>query len=157
MGDYKHIYRGTIGMEKILRQLVGDFQSQTLDSVNNRNNNSNFPFYNIVELHENKYQIIIALAGYSENDFEITQEDRELIVCSDGVAVEPGVKEFIHRGFTSKAFSSKFILGSDIVLTDTEYVNGLLKISLSHDIQESSKKKIIKVGERRDTRTQLNG
>jgi molecular chaperone IbpA len=148
--NLNHVYRGTIGMEKMLRNLIG-----TTEAVYHPNDG--FPFYNIIKLSEHEYELTLALAGYSEDDIEITLEGNELTVSSKGMPVPAGIEEYIHRGFTSKAFTRKFTLGTDVEVVETTSNYGLLSIHLVHKVPESAKKKVIRVGERRDTRTQLNG
>jgi len=157
MTNVDNVYRGSVGMEKILRNLIRNswVAPGTHELVSQPNDG--FPFYNIVRTDEHTYELIIALAGYSEEDIEITLENRELVVSSKGLVTSPEVEEYIHRGFTSKAFNRKFVLGADVEIVETNSNNGLLTIVLEHKVPDSSKKQTIKVGENRSKRTQLNG
>ncbi|MEE8371530.1 MAG: Hsp20 family protein, partial [Sphingomonadales bacterium] len=70
-----------------------------------------YPPYNIEKIGEDDYQITMALAGFSEDDIEMTLEGELLKV--EGKA-EPtkdeGVREFFFKGIAKRAFTRQFQL-----------------------------------------------
>lgn len=119
----------------------------TMDQLNHVSNTS-FPPHNIVKVNDTTYRVELAIAGYTENDIDVTVEDGKLKIV--GLKKTDEKVEYLHKGIAYRNFYKEFILSQDIEIGEAELNNGLLSVTLKHIIPESKKpKKIaIKTGEK---------
>lgn len=107
---------------------------------------SGYPPYNIEKLSEDEYKISMAVAGFSENEIEITVEGQKLLIQgSKAEKSEDDIREFIHRGIAERSFEQKFELEGHIKVKSAEMQNGLLNINLKREIPEEMKPKKIEI------------
>jgi len=106
-----------------------------------------FPFYNIVKQSKNKYDIELALAGYSKDDIEVNLEDGVLTIKSkkEDKSEEKEDGEVIHKGIAKRYFSKAFTIADDVEVKGAELKDGLLKVSLERIIPESKKPRTIDI------------
>jgi len=105
-----------------------------------------FPFYNIVKQGKNKYDIEIALAGYSKNDIEVGLEDGVLSIKSKKEDKEESKDgEILHKGIAKRYFSKSFTIAEDVEVKGAELKDGLLKVSLERIVPEHKQPKTIEV------------
>lgn len=110
----------------------------------------NYPPYNIKKTEENKYQIEMAVAGFSKHELEIEFADDKLIV--KGKASEDNTKtEWLHRGIAARNFTHTFALNEQVEIKGAELVNGMLKIILERLIPEHKKPQKIDIAEKGET------
>lgn len=104
-----------------------------------------YPPYNIVDNGEDKYTIELALAGFVEEELEITQlpEHNELVV--EGKTVDAD-KKYLHKGIASRNFRRSFALHQDVQVTGAQMVRGVLNIHLERVVPEERKPKTIDIG-----------
>ena len=72
--DFTPVFRSTIGFDRMARLVDAAFQASE------GSNNQSYPPYNIEKLSEDSYQITIALAGFSEQDIDITVKENRRIL-----------------------------------------------------------------------------
>jgi HSP20 family molecular chaperone IbpA len=87
-----------------------------------------YPPYNIEQIEPGKLRIILAVAGFLEDDLQITLEQNQLIV--QGKQQEDTDRVFLHRGIASRQFQKKFVLAEGVEVTGAEMDNGLLNIDI---------------------------
>jgi len=106
-----------------------------------------FPHYNIVKTGENKYDIEIALAGYSKKDIEVELKEGILSVKSKKEETEKDTKdgEILHKGIAKRYFSKSFTIADDVEIKGAELKDGLLKISMERVVPEHRKAKTIDI------------
>jgi len=106
-----------------------------------------FPFYNIVKQGKNKYDIELALAGYSKDDIEVNLEDGVLTIKSKKEDTKEDTKdgEILHKGIAKRYFSKAFTIADDVEVKGAELKDGLLTVSLERIIPESKKAREITV------------
>jgi len=88
-----------------------------------------YPPYNIEQAGENRLRIVIAVAGFRDDDLTITLEDNQLVVR--GRQGEEDGKVYLHRGIAARQFQRAFVLAEGIEILGAELDNGLLKIDLA--------------------------
>ena len=71
-----------------------------------KNNNSNYPPYNIIKLSETIFRISIALAGFTKNNVEILLESNVLIIRSINKKSVENL-EYLYKGIANRAFEKK--------------------------------------------------
>ena len=136
--DFSPLFRTTVGFDRM---------AHLMDSLANEPTNS-FPPYNIEATNEDNYRITMAVAGFGEDDIELTGQDAQLLVSgrinrNDG---EDG-RTFLHHGIAERAFERRFNLADHVVVKDARLENGLLHINLVREVPEEKKpRKIAIVG-----------
>ena len=107
-----------------------------------------FPFYNIVKQGKNKYDIELALAGYSKDDIEVNLEEGVLTIKSkkeEKTDEKDEDGEIIHKGIAKRYFSKSFTIADDVEVKGAELKDGLLKVALERIIPEHKQPKTIEV------------
>ena len=134
--DLSPLFRTTVGFDRMAR---------ALDTLSDEPTNS-FPPYNIESTGEDAYRITMAVAGFGENDIDITAQDATLVVSGridrSGEAEE---RKFLHRGIAQRAFERRFNLAEHVVVTNAALENGLLHIDLVREVPEEKKPKKIAI------------
>jgi len=109
-------------------------------------NTPSFPFYNIVKQGKNKYDIELALAGYSKDDIEVNLEEGVLSIKSKKEDKEESKDgEILHKGIAKRYFSKSFTIADDVEVKGAELKDGLLTVSLERIIPESKKARTIEI------------
>lgn len=129
---FSDIVRNSVGMEKFM-----DAHKQIAEVTSRLN--SNFPAYNIKKIAENKYEVELAIAGYTIGDVSIELDKNVLSIRSEKQDLGALADSFIYKGFTYKGFTRSFTLEDNVRVEDAELVNGLLKIYLERLVPESQK------------------
>ena len=112
-----------------------------LNAVEGGQSNS-FPPYNIKKLDAENYEIQIALAGFSKSELDITVEDGNLVVKGEQ---EKSEDEFLHKGIAERNFTRTWALADDVKVTGSKLKDGVLTISLVHEIPEEKKPTSIEI------------
>lgn len=111
----------------------------------------NYPPYNIVKTDTNKYDIEVALAGFSKKDIDVSTEDGKLTIESNVALKTQGDKDkdedsnTIYKGISKRYFKRVFTIAEDVVVKGAELKDGLLKVSLEKIVPESKKPKTITI------------
>lgn len=135
--DFAPLLRSSIGFEN-LNRLV-DFAT--------RGEADAYPPYNIEKVGDGAYRIAMAVAGFSQDELDLTVQENVLIVtgrASD--ADNGGERQFLHRGIAKRAFERRFQLADTIKVTGAAYENGLLNIDLVREVPEHKKPRRIEIG-----------
>ncbi|MGI9414872.1 MAG: Hsp20 family protein [Hyphomicrobiales bacterium] len=72
--------------------------------------------------------ITLAVAGFSEDELEITLEESQLVIR--GRQTDDGERNYLHRGIAARQFQRAFVLADGIEVNGAELENGLLSINL---------------------------
>lgn len=128
------------------RALIG-FESM-FDSIERKYANSasaNYPPYNIVKVGENRYQIDIAVTGFTKDEVVATVEANELTVKGERNKDNQSSIEYLHRGLAMRDFERSFTLAEHMKVVSAAMSNGILHIEIEREIPESAKPKIIDI------------
>lgn len=112
-----------------------DQLEELMDSVS-KNANDGYPPYNIEHLSDNMIRISLAVAGFSEDDLDITIENNQMIIR--GKRQNDQERAYLHRGIAARQFMRKFVLADGMDVDDAYLENGLLHISLLRPEPKSS-------------------
>jgi len=104
----------------------------------------NYPPYNIKKIDDNKYLIEMAVAGFAENDIDITLAESKLIIKGKNETLDNLTKDginqtYIHKGLAKRPFTREFTLAEDVVVDNVTLEHGMLKIYLEHIIPDIKK------------------
>lgn len=103
--------------------------------------NGGYPPFNLEKLAENNYRITLAVAGFTDRDIEITQQENALIVT--GQKTEEDTANYLHRGIATRNFKREFVLGDRVEIKTAALKDGMLVIDLCEIIPEEAKPKRI--------------
>lgn len=134
--DLTPLMRSTIGFDQLDKLFDAAFRETTRDT--------SYPPYNIVKLDQDKYRITMAVAGFGEDDLDITVQDNVLIVKGQMKNREEGV-EYLHRGIAQRAFEHRFQLADHVRVVGANLENGLLNIDLERVVPEQSRPRKIAI------------
>jgi HSP20 family molecular chaperone IbpA len=104
-----------------------------------------YPPYNIERLHSTegtgeRLRITLAVAGFCENDLDVTTEENQLVVR--GRQSDDTEREYLHRGIAARQFQRTFVLADGMRVIAAELKNGLLSIDLDRPEPERLVRKI---------------
>jgi molecular chaperone IbpA len=112
-----------------------------------------FPPTNIVKLSEDKYEIVLAMAGYKSEELDITEHEGNLTVSYTTQSVrdaddvtQPNYPVYIQQGISKRDFSRSWKLDDHIKVTGAKMEDGLLTISLTREVPEDKKPRTINIG-----------
>ncbi len=89
-----------------------------------------YPPYNIEQTGPSGLRITLAVAGFTMNDLQITQEDNQLVIR--GRQTDDGSdRVYLHRGIAARQFQRAFVLAEGIEVKGAWLDNGLLHIDLA--------------------------
>jgi molecular chaperone IbpA len=132
--DFSPLSRSTIGFDRLL-SLAETAQRATEET--------SYPPYNIERLATDRYQISLALAGFSPDEVSITAEQN--VVTIEGSKSEKAETEFLYRGISPGTFKKQFNLADSVQVKGATFENGLLKIELVREIPEAMKPRRIAI------------
>ena len=131
--DFDPFRNHTIGFDKIFDSLL------EVSKINT----SNFPPYNIRKLGDGKYEIELALAGFTKDDIKVELKEGTLSVSAK--KEEKDSDNLVHQGIASRSVLRKFSLSEYMEIKDADFKDGILKIKCFEDIPEEKKPKVIKI------------
>ncbi len=134
--DFSPLFRHSVGFDRMQRML---------DSATRMDSSANaYPPYNIEQVGEDNYRISMAVAGFGEQDLDVTAKENTLVV-SGKMADESEDKKYLHRGIAERAFERRFELDDHIKVVGGSLVNGLLNIDLRREVPEEKKPRKIAI------------
>lgn len=108
--------------------------------------NATYPPYNIIKEGEDSYKIEVAVAGFREDELDVTVEDNTLTVTGLQEREEPvDGPTYLHKGISARTFSRPFTLGEHVKVKNASVENGVLIISLEREVPEEAKPKKIQI------------
>ena len=132
--DFSPLWRSTIGFDRLF-DLLDETQRTTED---------HYPPYNIERLGEDRYQISLALAGFTPDEVAVTAEQNVLIV--EGRKSDQDQHEYLYQGISARPFKRQFNLADYVQVKTAAFENGLLRVELVREIHEAMKPRRIAIG-----------
>lgn len=141
-------------MTPLFRQSVGfDRFNDLFESAMRNDTGSSYPPYNVEKYADDQYRIVVAAAGFQEDDLEL-QVERGVLTVSGGKRDSSGENvTYLYQGIAQRAFKLSFRLADHIEVKSASLANGLLNIDLLRIVPEEAKAKRIPIG---TNRTLLN-
>lgn len=132
------LFRRSIGFDRL-----NDFIDYAMQS-----DVPNYPPYNIEKHGENHYRIVVATAGFDQNELDISLENRLLTISGKPEAVQTEGTEYLHKGIARRSFKLSLRLDDHIEVQQADYKNGLLVIDLQRIIPEEKLPRQIPIGKK---------
>jgi molecular chaperone IbpA len=130
----------TVGFDKLFDNLDTLLQ---VDSVVDK-----YPPHNMISIEPNKYVIELALAGFKEQDIDITIDKGMLTVKSSAKFENESKVQYIHRGIAKRSFTKSFKLADTVVVSGADFKDGILSINLENIIPDEQKPRKIEIGKK---------
>ncbi len=121
--------------------LLGFDQIDQLVERTAKSGNDAYPPYNIEVISENQYRITLALAGFSQEDLDITLEANHLVIRGKQKN-ENSNQNYLHRGIGTRRFQRAFVIADGVEVGEAYMENGLLHINLKREIPNNITKTI---------------
>ncbi|HTZ70572.1 MAG TPA: Hsp20 family protein [Acetobacteraceae bacterium] len=120
-----------------------DHLEQMLERAS-KNSADGYPPYNIEQTGPAGLRISLAVAGFTMDDLQITQEDNQLVIRGRQTDDTQG-RVFLHRGIAARQFQRAFVMAEGIEVKGAWLDNGLLHIDLARP-QPETKVRHIEIG-----------
>ena len=144
--DFSPLFRSTIGFDRLARMV---------DSATRVDSTAlSYPPYNIEVTGEDSYRLTMAVAGFAQDELDITVHENSLNVTGKGKQDEE-TGRFLHRGIARRAFERRFSLADHLKVTGASLDNGLLHVDLVREVPEAMKPRTIAIDGSQPTRPQV--
>ena len=138
--DFSPLYRTSVGFDRL---------ASMMSSATRQDQGNSYPPYNIRSTGEDHYRITMAIAGFSEDDLDITTEHNRLLISGNRAEDAEEQGEYLYRGIATRSFERRFNLADHVKVVGASLENGLLHIDLEREIPEEMKPRSIKIGKSR--------
>jgi molecular chaperone IbpA len=134
--DFSPLFRYSVGFDRMQR---------LLDSALERSDSApGYPPYNIETVGENAYRITMAVAGFGEDDLDVTVKENQLTIAGRNERKDEEVS-YLHRGIANRAFERRFDLADHVKVVGANLANGMLTVSLERQVPEESKPRKVEI------------
>lgn len=107
---------------------------------------TSYPPYNIIKTTDDEFVIEIALAGFTEEEIEVTVKEELLTVESlKDHSASGGGDAYIHQGIAERNFKRSWTLSPTIIVMGAAFEHGMLKISLKNEIPKEKQPRKIQI------------
>ena len=131
--DFSPLYRSAIGFDR-LANLIESAAS---------NGNAGYPPYNIEQLGDNDYRISMAVAGFTQEELELSFQENLLTVKGNKQADTE--RNYLYQGIAERGFERRFQLADYVRVKSADLKNGLLHIDLVREVPEAMKPRKIEI------------
>lgn len=132
--DYTPLFRSSVGFDRVFNLLENAQRARSI---------SDWPPYDIVKTGDDTYRITVAVAGFSQDDLNLTFQSNLLTVI--GNKGETQSEGYLHRGIAGRPFEHRFELADHVRVSGADLTNGLLSIDLVREIPEAMKPRKIDI------------
>lgn len=134
--DLSPLHRFAVGFDRMQQQMN---QAMSLDEAA-----QSYPPYNIEARGDDAYRITMAVAGFAEDDLDVTVKENTLFISGKSADQDEGVS-YLHHGIAGRSFERRFELADHIKVVSASHENGLLNIDLERQVPEEKKPRSIKI------------
>ncbi|MGY4003229.1 Hsp20 family protein [Aeromonas sanarellii] len=131
--DFSPLYRSAIGFDR-LANLIESAAS---------NGNAGYPPYNIEQLGDSDYRISMAVAGFTQEELELSFQENLLTVKGNKQADTE--RNYLYQGIAERGFERRFQLADYVRVKGADLRNGLLHIDLAREVPEAMKPRKIEI------------
>jgi molecular chaperone IbpA len=104
---------------------------------------SDWPPYDIVKTGDDTYRISVAVAGFAQDDLDITFQSNLLTVTAK--KQEVSTDGYLYRGIAGRPFQHRFELADHVRVNGADLKNGLLSVDLVREVPEEMKPRKIAI------------
>ena len=122
----------SIGFEDVFRQL---------DEVHSAMEGNKYPPHNIVKVDDDHYTVELAVAGFAEDQLDVSVKDGVLTVTGN----LEDARTYVHKGISTRKFTRTFTLNEHVDVKEASLVNGILSIQLERNVPEAERPRKITI------------
>lgn len=138
-----------VSLTPLFRRSIGFDRLNDLFDYAMQSDTPNYPPYNIKKTGDHHYRIVVATAGFAEEELMINLENQVLTILGKPAEERTdNTIEFLHKGIARRSFKLSLRLDEHIEVQHADYENGLLKIDLQRIIPEEKLPRQIPIGKR---------
>ena len=104
-----------------------------------------YPPYNIKKIDDNKYQLEMALAGFTKTDLDVEVKDNTLTVTGNSSDDTENTNSFVYKGIAQRAFTRQWALMDYLKVFNANFKDGVLTVDMELNLPEDKKAKKIEV------------
>ena len=138
--DFAPLFGSTVGFDRVFDILQSATRAEQ--------NGDKFPPYDIERVGKDAYKIILAVAGFTDQELTIVAERNLLTVEGKRTPASAGAeqREILHRGIGARAFKQTFQLADHVKVTSANLADGLLTVELVREVPEIMRPRQIQIG-----------
>ena len=125
----------TVGFDDIFDQLSS--MSKYVNDI------PNYPPYNIKKVGKDKYQLDMALAGFSKDDVKVETNDNTLTISASSSDKEDD--SYVHKGIAKRAFKRQWTLVEHLEVQEAKLKVGVLTVDMKLNLPDEKKPRTIKI------------
>ena len=131
------LFRNSVGFDRF---------SDLFETALRNDTSGGYPPYHVEKRGEDSYRIVVAAAGFQQEDLDLQVEKGVLSVSGSKreTSTDDSVT-FLHQGIAQRAFKLSFRLDDHIEIKGANLSNGLLSIDLQRVVPEEAKAKRIPI------------
>lgn len=129
--------RSTVGFDRLFDLIENSARAAQTD---------NYPPFNIERVSEDRYRVTIAVAGFRQDEIDITAQQNLLQVSGRKAEISNDERaKFLHVGIANRNFERRFELADFVRVESANLADGLLVIELVREVPEAMKPKKIAI------------
>ena len=133
--DFSPYRRSTVGFDRLFDYLENSAKTEP----------DNYPPFDIEKLGDDQYRITLAVAGFKQNEIDITARQNLLVVTGRKADGRNRDGNFLHVGIATRAFERRFELADFVRPVGADLRDGLLSIELVREIPEAMKPRKVEI------------
>ena len=147
-----YMYKHALGLNNLFEELR---------TIQGNSEKGNFPPHRILDCEGKTYYLSFALAGYYPDEVKVELKNATtLVISSEGAfhfndytceGSDHREWNVTYDGFGTRAFKKEFKISSHMTVTEAKFKDGILQITLEHNLPEEKKSKKIKIDYDKDT------
>ena len=114
--DFAPLWRSTIGFDRLL---------DLFDAAQRAEGEDHYPPYNIERQSEDRYQISLALAGFSPGEITVTAEQNVLSI--EGRKTETANRDYLYQGISARHFKRTFNLADYVKVEGASFEHEVMQ------------------------------
>jgi len=134
--DLTPFRHSTVGFDRLFDLIENGTSLQTAE---------NYPPFDIEHDGKDRYRISLAVAGFNQDEIDITAQ-QNLLIISGRKQQDEKDGQYLHRGIAARSFERRFALGDYVKVRNAGMKDGLLSIDLVREIPEEMKPRKIQIG-----------
>lgn len=137
--SFTPLYHSMLGFDRLFDEVA-----RAHDAVAHQKATITFPPHNVLKLPDDRFVIELAVAGFSEEEIEITVSDGTLTI-SGQKQDKIDTAQYLYKGIGARKFTKTFKLSDTIRVQGAEFKHGILRIGLENITPEQQKPKTIPI------------
>lgn len=138
----------TLSLSPLFRRSIGFDRLNDLFESAMKSDVPSYPPYNVEKHGDNDYRIVIAAAGFNEEELDVSVENRVLTISGSKSSSIDDQVNYLHQGIAQRSFKLSFRLDEQIEIQGAVFENGLLKVDLLRVIPETQRPRQIAINGR---------